>query len=247
MMPSADGMELAVHELGDPAARPLVLLHGLMSNAQVNWVKYGTAARLAEAGFRCIMPDLRGHGQSAAPTDPAAYPGDVLVRDNMGIITALGLEDYDLCGFSLGARTSAKLVLDGARPRRLIISGMGYEGLIDWARRRDYFLGVVAKAGTPVKRGEPGYMALAFMRTTGINPEVVGNVVSSYGDLDPARLPEIAMPTMVLCGDEDRDNGSPQRLAETIPDGRAVEVPGNHMSCVTKPEFGKAIAAFLIA
>src|ERR1044072_5126 len=139
---AADGAELAIHELGDEAGRPLVLLHGLMSSADVNWIKYGTAQRLADAGFRCIMPDLRGHGDSAAPTDASAYPRDILVRDNAGIIAALGLIDYDLCGYSLGARTSVKLVIDGAAPRRLIVSGMGLDGLIDWGKRRAHFIGV---------------------------------------------------------------------------------------------------------
>lgn len=241
-----DGVRLAVHELGPEDGRPLVLLHGLVSSAQVNWIKYGTAARLAEAGFRCIMPDLRGHGDSEAPSDAAAYPKDILVRDNAGIIRALGLVDYDLAGFSLGARTSVKLVVDGARPGRLILSGMGLDGLVDWGRRRDYFVDVVERIDT-LKRGETGFMAAAFMKTTGIDPEVVRHVVESFGNLDPARLEAIAMPTRVICGTEDRDNGSPERLAETLPQGSYAEIPGNHMSCVTKPDFGRAINAFLTA
>ena len=66
------GARLAVHRMG--AGRPVVLLHGLFSSAEVNWIKYGTAAALVEAGFEAIMPDLRAHGQSDAPHDPAASP-----------------------------------------------------------------------------------------------------------------------------------------------------------------------------
>lgn len=244
--PGADGAALAVHEMGDADGRPLVLLHGLMSSAQINWIKYGTAARLAGAGFRVIMPDLRGHGDSAAPTDAAAYPQDILARDNAGIIAALGLEDYDLCGFSLGARTAAKLVIDGARPRRLILSGMGLEGFTNWSQRRDYFLGVIDTADT-VKRGDPGFLAVAFMRTTGVSPQAIRHVVSSVSDLPRAQLADIPMPVMVLCGTEDRDNGSPQALAGMLLQGLAKDIPGNHMSCVTKPDFGRAIADFLTA
>lgn len=241
-----DGVELAIHELGGEASRPLVLLHGFMSSAEVNWIKYGTARRLAEAGFRCIMPDLRGHGQSAAPTDAAAYPPNVLVMDIGFLMAALGLSDFDLCGFSLGARTAAKLVIDGARPRRLILSGMGLEGLSDWASRRDYFAGVIDNADR-LERGDPGFMAAQFMRTTGVNPQAMRHVVTSFADLDPSQLAAITMPTLVLTGSEDRDNGSPQALADALPDGRAAEIPGNHMSCVTRPEFGRAIAEFLTA
>ncbi|MCE7797055.1 alpha/beta hydrolase [Sphingobium sufflavum] len=241
---AADGARIAVHEIGAQDGRPLVLIHGLMSSAQVNWIKYGTAQRLADAGYRCIMPDLRGHGDSAAPEDAASYPADILVRDNAGIIATLGLSDYDLCGFSLGARTSVKLVLDGAAPRRLILSGMGLDGLVDWGRRRDYFTGVIDNADT-LKRGDPGYMAAQFMRTTGINRAAARHVVESFGDLDPARLAAIAMPTLVLTGTEDRDNGAPDTLAAALPQGSVGEIPGNHMSCVTKPDFGRAILAYL--
>ena len=71
-LPGFDGAALAVHEMGDEHARPLMLVHGLFSNAETNWIKYGHAQMVADAGFRVIMPDLRAHGMSAAPHDPDA-------------------------------------------------------------------------------------------------------------------------------------------------------------------------------
>lgn len=239
-----DGVTLAVHSTGPADGRPLLLLHGLMSNAETNWIRFGTAARLASAGFRCIMPDLRGHGQSDAPTEAAAYPSGILVSDVAALIEALHLVDYDLCGFSLGARTAAKLVIDGARPRRLILSGMGLQGLTGWARRRDFFLDAAARAGS-VKRDDPAFMAVSFMRTTGIPPAVVAHVVSSFDDLAPERLRDIPMPTLVLIGTEDEDNGSAKALADALPQGTLATIPGTHMSCVTKAELGEAIVTFL--
>ena len=120
---SFDGNELALHRLG--AGRPVVLLHGLFSDAQTNWIRFGHAQRLADAGFEAIMPDLRAHGQSARPRDPAAYPEDVLVRDAQALVALLALQDYDLGGFSLGARTAVRGVLAGLTPRRLVLGGMG--------------------------------------------------------------------------------------------------------------------------
>jgi pimeloyl-ACP methyl ester carboxylesterase len=105
------GAQLALHRMGK--GRPVVLLHGLFSSAAINWVKFGTAAQLVAAGFECLMPDLRAHGQSAAPHDPAEYPADVLALDAMALVAHLGLTDFDLCGFSLGSRTSARAVLGG--------------------------------------------------------------------------------------------------------------------------------------
>ena len=40
----------------------------------MNWIKFGHAARIAAAGFRVIMPDLRAHGLSGRPHDPEYYP-----------------------------------------------------------------------------------------------------------------------------------------------------------------------------
>jgi pimeloyl-ACP methyl ester carboxylesterase len=59
---SFDGTRIAVHTEGE--GRPVILLHGLFSSAQMNWIKWGHAVRLAEAGFRAIMPDFRVHGES---------------------------------------------------------------------------------------------------------------------------------------------------------------------------------------
>jgi pimeloyl-ACP methyl ester carboxylesterase len=85
---------------------------------------------IAAKGFRVIMPDLRAHGHSARPHDPAAYPPDVLMRDGFALIEHLGLTDYDLGGYSLGARTTVRMLANGAKPRRVILSGMGLTGLV---------------------------------------------------------------------------------------------------------------------
>ena len=117
---SFDGIELAVHRVGE--GRPVMLLHGLFSSAEMNWVRFGHAARLAQAGFEAIMPDLRAHGGSAKPHDPAAYPPGVLVRDVAAVVDALDIADFDLVGFSLGARTAAGAVVAGLAPRRLVLA-----------------------------------------------------------------------------------------------------------------------------
>src|SRR3546814_13972419 len=75
---------------------------------------------LAKAGFQVFMPDLRAHGESAAPHDPAAYPSDILVQDARALMAHLNLSDFDIGGFSLGARTVAKLLVEGLQPRRAI-------------------------------------------------------------------------------------------------------------------------------
>ncbi|HEV2866156.1 MAG TPA: alpha/beta hydrolase [Allosphingosinicella sp.] len=239
---ASDGVELAWHELGE--GRPVVLLHGLFSNAGTNWLKFGHAGEIARRGFRMIMPDLRGHGQSAAAHDPALYPPDVLVRDGLELISHLGLAEYHLGGYSLGGRTAARMAIAGATPRRLVISGMGLRGMLDTGRRAGHFEKILTGLGTH-KRGSPEWLAEAFLKTTGGDPEAMLPLVRSFVDSTEAELRAIRVPTLVLSGAEDQDNGPARALAELLPHAEYVEVPGNHMSAVTKPELGRAIADFL--
>lgn len=239
---SSDGFELAWQEVGE--GRAVLLLHGLFSNAETNWLRFGHAQEIADRGFRVIMPDLRGHGESATPHDPAAYPPDVLARDGMELIAHLGLADYDLGGYSLGGRTSARMVIKGAKPRRLVVSGMGLRGMLDVHRRAESFRKVLTGLGTH-DRGSPAWLAEAFLKTTGGDPEAMLPLLDSFVDSTEAELRTITMPTLILSGAEDQDNGPAGELADLLPDARFVEVPGNHMSAVTKPELGKAIADFL--
>jgi pimeloyl-ACP methyl ester carboxylesterase len=239
---ASDGAELAWHELGE--GRAVLLLHGLFSSADMNWIRFGHAAEIAARGFRVIMPDLRAHGHSAAPHDAASYPPDVLARDGMELIARLGLSGYDLGGYSLGARTSARMAIMGARPRRLVIAGMGLRGMLETGRRSAHFRDVLTGMGTHA-RGSDEWMAEAFLKTTGADPEALLPLLGSFVDSSEAELRSIAIPTLVLSGVQDQDNGPPADLAELLPDARFVEVPGNHMNAVTKPELGRAIADFL--
>lgn len=244
MVAGAGGAALAVHEMGDSNARPVMLIHGYFSNAFVNWIRYGHAKLLAERGFRVIMPDLRGHGYSARPHDAAAYPPDILMRDGLAIVARLGLADYDLGGYSLGARTAVRMLANGARPRRLVISGMGLEGLIHTQGRGTYFRHVLTNLGS-FERGTPEWMTEAFLKTTKGDPEAMLRILDTFVDTPPEAIAAIVCPTLVVTGIEDDDNGSSEGLVELLPDARLVPIPGNHMSAVMRPELGQAIADFL--
>ena len=239
-----DGVRLAWREMGEGA--PLVLLHGLFSSAEVNWIKFGTAARIAAEGYRIIMPDLRVHGSSDAPQGAEHYPDDVLVRDLEDLVAHLGLRDFDLGGFSLGARTSVRAVVAGMTPDCLILGGMGLAGLAGWQRRGRFFKRVIAEYDT-AKRGDDTWLSIQFMKTMKIDRVAAGHLLDSFTDTSPDMLAALAMPTPVVCGDQDQDNGSAQELVEALPDAQLATIPGTHMSSVTQPELGQAIAAFLTA
>lgn len=243
-----DGAKLAVYRLG--SGRPVLLLHGLFSSAQMNWIKFGHAQVLADAGFEAIMPDLRAHGDSATPHDPAAYPPDVLVRDVLALVDGLGLEEYDLVGFSMGARAATAAVIAGLRSQRLVLAGMGLESLDNWHARAAFFIDAIDRFDD-VKQGDPAFFAVQFMKTMKIDRVAARLLLQSGGEIVRADLAAVTMPTLVLCGVDDHDNGSPQALVEALSqvgaDARLQLIPGNHMSCVTRPDMGAAIAGFLLA
>src|SRR3954468_3652934 len=194
---ASDGARLAWRELGE--GRPVLLLHGLFSNARTNWLKFGHAAAIAARGCRVVMPDLRAHGDSAAPHDEASYPPDILARDGLELIAHLGVADYDLGGYSLGARTSVRMAILGAAPRRLIIAGMGLRGLLETGRRSGHFRHVLQARGTHW-RGSPEWLAEAFLKTTGGDPEAMLPLLGSFVDSTKAEIAAIGAETLVVCG-----------------------------------------------
>ncbi len=241
---SFDGQQIAWRELG--TGRPVVLIHGYFSTAEVNWLRYGHAQAIAAQGFRVIMPDLRGHGDSARPHDPAAYPRDALMRDGLALIAHLGLTDYDLGGYSLGARTTVRMLANGATPRRVILSGMGLAGVVETTGRGEYFHHVLTNLGS-FERGTSEWMTEAFLKTTRGDPVALLHILDTFVDTPCAALAAMQAPTLVVSGDQDDDNGSAAALTDALPHATYCEIPGNHMSAVTKPELGAAIAAFLAA
>lgn len=224
----------------------VVLLHGFFSDAQTNWIRYGHAAAIAARGFRVIMPDLRAHGSSAKPHDAASYPPDVLARDGFALIEHLGLSDYDLGGYSLGARTVARMMTQGAAPRRFILSGMGLEGLVHTAGRGGHFRNILTNLGS-FRQGSPEWLAEAFLKTSKGDPIALLNILDTFVDTPIETIRAIARPALILSGEEDDDNGSAEALAQALPDALYRTVPGGHMSAVVKPELGLAIAEFLAA
>ena len=239
---SFDGTRLAYREVGE--GRPVVLMHGYFSDAVTNWIRYGHAEAIAARGFRVIMPDLRAHGASDKPHDASAYQPDTLTRDGHALIDHLGLTDYDLGGYSLGARTTSRMLVTGAAPGKIVFAGMGLEGLLHTTRRVDHFRGILTNLGRH-ERGTPEWLAEAFLKTTKGDPQALLGVLDTFVDTPAKAVAGFTRPALVVCGGEDFDNGSATDLADALPNARYVEVPGGHMSSVTKPELGQAIADFL--
>lgn len=238
-----DDAPLTLHRVGTGPV--VILLHGLFSNAHMNWIKFGHAAAIAEQGYEVLMPDLRAHGESAAPHEPAAYSPDVLVRDLAALVTHLGVGEYDLGGFSLGARTVLHAVSKAeVAPSRLIVGGMGLEGLSRWQVRAAHFTRAIDEFDT-IPQSDPAWMAVQFLKSQKMDRTAARLLLASFTDLPLELLDRVTMPTLVVCGEEDEDNGPAADLATRLADANYVPVPGTHMGSVARPELGRAIAEWL--
>jgi pimeloyl-ACP methyl ester carboxylesterase len=114
-VPTLDRSGVSIYyEVVEGSGPPLVLLHGGMGSSEM-WRFEGYVDALREA-FRLVLVDLRGHGRSSAPHDPAAYTVDAFVADLEAILDALGLPSAALCGFSLGG--SVALAFAARYPER---------------------------------------------------------------------------------------------------------------------------------
>ncbi|WP_300577027.1 alpha/beta fold hydrolase [Phenylobacterium sp.] len=239
---SFDGVEIAVHTAG--AGRPVVLLHGFFSSGRQNWFLPGHAERLVAAGFQVIAPDLRGHGESGAPVEAEAWPQDVLARDQAALIAHLGLSDFDLVGYSLGARTSVRAVIGGLSPRRMALGGMGASGVMAAGARAAMFEDSI-RNGANAKDPRAGKFIQALMAEMGLNPQAMLGVLAAFQETTEDQIRAIKVPTLVVCGEADRDNGSPHELVDLLPHGELVIVPGDHRAAAATPELGEAVVGFL--
>jgi pimeloyl-ACP methyl ester carboxylesterase len=240
---TADGVKLSYRVEG--AGRPVVMLHGFLANARFNFIEPGITAQIVAAGFQTIMLDFRGHGGSDAPTDARFYPADVLAQDAEAFIANLGLSDYDLVGYSLGARTAVRMLLRGARPRRCVLGGMGDSGVIGSTARVAFFEDAINK-GEAGAFPQAAKAVQALIARAQMDPQVALNVLRSQIQTEQAPLAAIDTPILCVSGVDDHDNGSAEGLAKFFPNAQALRIRGNHLSAVNA-ELGEAIVGFLRA
>jgi len=98
---SADGVEIAVQEAGNPHGQPIIFIHGLLGS-HLSWEKQVSSPELQR--YRLITFDMRGHGLSDKPVEPEAYrEGRRWADDLAAVITGSGAHKPVLVGWSLGA------------------------------------------------------------------------------------------------------------------------------------------------
>jgi len=115
---TAAGIPFSSIVWGEPAGRPLVLIHGVAASAQV-WWRVGPA--LAASGRHVVAVDLPGHGRTGH------WVGHHRFRDNAADVAAwiraaeLDVPELQIIGHSYGAMTAAALPTAGIRPATLVL------------------------------------------------------------------------------------------------------------------------------
>jgi pimeloyl-ACP methyl ester carboxylesterase len=244
--PADDGLELAYRTVGE--GRPVILIHGFTGDGP-QLIEHGPVRTLAEHDFRVILPDLRGHGTSAHPHDPSAYPPDALAGDGLALVAHLGLDDYDLAGYSLGGRVVVRMLARGARPRRAVVAGQGLDAIRKATTRTGRFRRVLAglAAGETFEPGSPEANMAQWLDRPRIDPAALALVLDTHHPTPEAALHDIPTPTLVVVGDEDHDHDDGDQLAALLPRGRFSRVPGAHGAAMAAPEFAAVMVEFLTA
>jgi pimeloyl-ACP methyl ester carboxylesterase len=177
----ANGLHFHVEDEG--VGTPVVLLHGFPDTSRL-WRRQ--AAALVGAGYRAIVPDLRGRGRSERPAAVADYALPLIVQDVTGIMDALGVERAHLVAHDWGAGVAWLVAsLAPARVDRLVAISVGFPGAAGppdletlqkgWYRLLFQFDGVAED----LVRGDDWYLMRVLLR--------------SYADLDRC-LEDLAEP-----------------------------------------------------
>jgi pimeloyl-ACP methyl ester carboxylesterase len=245
-----DGVEIYYEVHGEG---PVILLsHGYSATSQM----WKGQIELLSKSHKLVVWDMRGHGQSDYPEDPAAYSEPATVADMLAILDALGADKAIVGGLSLGGYMSLAFHL--AHPERvqallIIDTGPGYrndEARAGWnanalraaERYETEGLGRLA-AGTPEMRmshhrNADGLAKAARGMLTQRDPNVLNSLTS------------IAVPSMVLVGADDKPFlNAADYMAAKIPGAVKVVVPNaGHAANIDQPEaFNRAVVEFLTA
>jgi pimeloyl-ACP methyl ester carboxylesterase len=227
-MVDSGGIALAVrHAPAGGSTVPVVLVHGLGSDAWGTWETTGWLRAIQVAGRRWIAPDLRGHGDSDRPRDPDSYRLPVMVADLEAVLDDAGAARVDVVGYSLGARIAVEFA--DARPsrvRRLVLGGFGDPSAV---------------------RSSASFTQLLDHLPASADPDAIAACCAgaSGGDVLAAAA-RVRAPVLLVAGDADEIASDVGAAAGRFPDARAEQLPGrNHFSALSAKRFKQLGLDFL--
>ncbi len=262
---SASGLELHVQLLG--AGPPVLILHGFTGSGD----SMDEVARGLAGDFRTVRVDLVGHGRSGAPRELEPYRMTSCVAQLVDALDALGIESTHLLGYSMGGRAALALCAwHPDRVRSALLVG-GSAGLANPEERRERRASDEALAHRIEREGlarfvddwmalplfatqrRLGPAALARSREQRLENRAHGLAGSLRGMGTGAQpplhdhLPGIQVPVLLVAGELDaKFTRIAAALADELPDGRALCVPGAGHAChLEAPEaFREAASTF---
>jgi esterase len=238
-----DGLGLHYREWGHPQAPPLLLLHA--GGCHAHWWN-ATAGRFSDR-YRVIAPDLRGHGDSDRSV-AGDYTFEAYASDVAAFVEALGLEDVQVVGHSLGGYVG--LVYASRRPARLRalvitdmlceLDGAALDRLRDAGNKPTPIFSSRAEAEARFRLQPPETVAplevLAELTAHAVTQTQDGRFTFKFDrramGLPPVRAwdvaPSVTCPTLIVRGE--RSNLMPrehaERLAALFPDARLRQIAG---------------------
>jgi pimeloyl-ACP methyl ester carboxylesterase len=246
-----DGVEIYYESHGptDKDGPPLLLSHGYGATCRM-WD--GQIAAFAER-WRVIVWDMRGHGQSGDPPDPALYSQERTVGDMTAVLDACAAERAIIGGLSLGGVMS--LAFYAAHPERvrallLCDTGPGFrnpEARRQWNVRAKARAKELEEKGLDALRGS-GETRLGRHRSSRGLAGAARGMLTQHDSRLIDILPQIRVPTLVLVGSDDKNFlGAADYMAGKIPGAQKFVIPdAGHASNLDQPAaFNTAVATFL--
>lgn len=240
-----EGVEIAFRDEGE--GTPIVLIHGFASSAEVNWVATGWSKVLTDAGYRVIMPDNRGHGQSTKLYDPDDYTPPRMAGDILALIEYLQIPRAILMGYSMGARIAAFAA--SAAPERvsaLILGGIGLN-LIEGMKHSTEIIAALKAPTLAETTNRTARQFRIFAEQTKSDLKALAACLEGSRQALPATdVAQISQPVLIALGSEDDIAGGGQELADSFPHGEFLTIPRrDHMRATGDPAFKAGALAFL--
>jgi pimeloyl-ACP methyl ester carboxylesterase len=246
-----DGVSIYYERHGprNDTAPALLLSHGYGATSRM-WD--GQVAALADR-YRVILWDMRGHGQSGDPRDPALYSPALTVGDMAAVLDACGEERSIIGGLSLGGVMSLAFHLaHPGRVRALLLcdTGPGFrnpEARRQWNERAETRARDLEARGLADSRGGAETRLGRHRSAQGLAGAARGMLAQQDSGLIDS-LPDIAVPTLVLVGAEDKDFlAASDYMAGKIPGAQKVVIPdAGHAANLDQPAaFNRVVDRFL--
>ena len=234
---SFDGTKITYTDEG--FGKAVLLIHGFI-NSGSSWKNTPLKMDLLEKGYRVVVPDLRGNGNSDKPQEDIAYQDDAELKDLIQLMNHLHIKEYNAIGYSRGSIVLAKLLTKKPKIKKAVLGGMGIDFTNpDWDRRI-MFMEAFAGNTTEATVGAVDYAKSIGADLRSLHLQQKYQPVTSVEE-----LASVKTKVLVIAGDKDLDNGNPERLKNAFKKSKLVIVPGDHNGTYKTEEFSEAILSFL--